>query len=151
MLSFDSRSGSGESHAVVTLVLLAIAQDIVCQKRESIQVMGAHGAGAKTLDDPFDRGIRSLRDGADSAKLADAYDALSRALAVYDPGLSENDAPVPSGHVYLAQLMAHDLILSAPAPNDGVPNENLVVRPLDARHNLRLRTRRLAAPLRPNP
>ncbi|MEM7529835.1 MAG: hypothetical protein AAF416_19575, partial [Pseudomonadota bacterium] len=88
--------------------------------------MGAHGAGAATLEDVPDR-VLSEKSGAE-AELVDAYQALAAALPYHgekyrligewgaeadeDGATDTAAAVVPSGAVYLAQFMAHDLILS---------------------------------------
>lgn len=88
--------------------------------------MGAHGAGAATLEDLTDRFDR------DSAlkELSDAYRALEAALARRNLPLNPQDARVPSGAVYLAQFLAHDLIMSVAERPEDIPKHNLVSRPL---------------------
>lgn len=93
--------------------------------------MGAHGAGAATLKDLPDR---VLSDKGVDLELRRAYEALVAALGTYMPTSQQGKTKhIPSGSVYLAQLMAHDLILSVPdhpTRSETPPRRNGVSNPL---------------------
>ena len=61
-------------------------------------------------------------------KLEQAYTLLADALAV--KSTSTGTRPIPSGVTYLAQMMAHDLVLTVPTGIPRRPFENLIGRPL---------------------
>ncbi|MEP5758705.1 MAG: peroxidase family protein [Litoreibacter sp.] len=64
--------------------------------------------------------------------LDDAYETLVQAFYKDEVtgDLIEREWPIPSGHVYLAQLMAHDLIQTSSTGHQHKPFENIVRRPL---------------------
>lgn len=67
----------------------------------------------------------------------EAYEHLAGAVARKSPNVPY-DRPIPSGVTYLAQMMAHDLILTVPTGDNKRPFDNLISRPfmLDSLYGL---------------
>lgn len=85
--------------------------------------MDEHGGTA------IETAIGAKNDDPDIASKLNAYRLLGKALAKKSTDQPAN-RPIPAGVTYLAQVMAHDLILTVPTGSPSRPFENLVSRPL---------------------